>query len=209
MQFEQSADAKASHAVVILAGRTAMVGGWEVGVLNVAGTGSAKKASLVVAAYPAGVPAEFTMQAVEGALVPVGDSLHQILWILPGMGKEEARVAISSEPGQQQPSAPGLAAVYIVADGWLRVNGPKTHGALDIQVTAWNTNQSPASVEVQWRPSQYAAQDTDPKDIQHAQLKVGSSLDVGGRVLTVNAIEPRTANHPAWVRFEMASSKSR
>jgi hypothetical protein len=63
---------------------------------------------------------------------------------------------------------------------------------------------SMASVDVQWRPSQYAVQDPDPKDVQHAHLRVGSSLDVGGRALTVSAIEPQTADHPAWVRFEMA-----
>jgi len=202
MQSEQSAGA-----VDILAGRTGIVGGWEVGVADAAGTGSIKKASLVVAAYPAGVPAEFSMQAVEHALVPVGDGLHQVLWILPGTGKQKGRVGISPVPNQHQPGAPGLAAVYIVADGWLRMNGPETRGASDIQVTAWNTSQSPASVEVQWRPSQYTVQDSDPKDIQHAHLRVGSSLDVGGRVLTVSAIEPQTANHPAWVRFEMVGSR--
>jgi len=207
MQSEQNADTKASGAVDILAGRTAMVGGWEVGVSGVADTGSVKKAFLVVAAYPAGVPAEFSMQAVEHALVPVGDGLHQVLWILPGTGQQKGQVGISPAPSQQ-PGAPGLAAVYVVADGWLRVNGPETHGASDIRVTAWNTGQSPASVEVQWSPSQYALQDTDPKDIQHAHLEVGSSLNVGGRVLTVSAIEPQTADHPAWVRFEMAGTGS-
>jgi hypothetical protein len=161
-----------------------------------------------VAAYPAGVPAEFSMQAVEHALVPVGDGLHQVLWILPGTEKEKGRVGVSPVP-RQQPGAAGLAAVYVVADGWLRVNGPETHGASDIQVTAWNTDQSPASVEVQWRPSQFAVQDTDPKDIQHAHLTVGNSLNIGGQVLTVSAIEPQTADHPAWVRFEMTGSGSR
>jgi hypothetical protein len=203
MQSEPRADA-----VDIVAGRTALVGRWEVGVTGVTGTGSLKKASLVVAAYPAGVPAEFSMHALEHYLVPLGDGLHRVLWISPGTGKQKGQVGISAVP-IQQPGAPGPAGVYVVADGWLRVNGPATHGASDIQVTAWNKGQSPASVDVQWRPSQYAVQDTDPKDVQHAHLRVGSSLDVGGRALTVSAIEPQTADHPAWVRFEMAGSGSR
>jgi len=201
MHSEQGTDTSASGSVDITAGRTAMVGGWRVGVSSVAG----KKAGLVVAAYPAGVPAEFSMQAVEHDLVPAGDGLHRVLFISSGGGaKQKGQVGIASMPNVQA----GGTAVYLVGDGWLRVNGPDTHGASDIQVTNWNPAR--ASVEVQWRPSQFAVQDTDPKDIQHAHLTVGSALDIGGSVLTVSAIEGQTADHPAWVRFEMVgASRSR
>jgi hypothetical protein len=200
MQSEQST-------VEVIAGHLAVVGGWKVGVESVTDTGSVKKVSLSVAAYPAGVPAEYSMQALEHALVPFGDGLHKILWIVPGTQTQKGRVGISSVPSHQQPSVPGRVAVYIVANGWLRVNGPETHGATDIYVTAWNTGQSPASVEVKWMPSQYAEKDTNPENIQRAHLKVGSSLNIGAQVLTVRAIEPQTVEHPAWVRFEMVKAK--
>jgi hypothetical protein len=197
MHSEEGAGASASGSVAITAGRTALVGGWRVGVSSVAD----KKAGLVVAAYPAGVPAEFSMQAVEHDLVPTGDGLHRVLFISAASGgKQKGQVSIASMPNTQA----GGAAVYLVGDGWLRVNGPDTHGASDIQATKWNP--SPASVDVQWRPSQFAVQDTDPRDIQHAHLTVGSALDIGGSVLTVSAIEAQTADHPAWVRFEMVGA---
>jgi hypothetical protein len=198
MHSEQGAGAAAPGSVDITAGRTAMVGGWRVGVSSVAD----KKAGLVVAAYPAGVPAEFSMQAVEHDLVPTGDGLHRVLFISTGSGQQKGQVGLSSTPNTRS----GGAAVYLVGDGWLRVNGPDTHGASDLQVTTWNKGQSPASVDVQWRPSQFTVQDTDPKDIQHAHLTVGSALDIGGSVLTVSAIEGQTADHPAWVRFEMVGA---
>src|SRR5262249_30496311 len=53
MHSEQGADAAASGSVDITAGRTAMVGGWRVGVSAVTNGGSVKKAALVVAGYPA------------------------------------------------------------------------------------------------------------------------------------------------------------
>ena len=209
MQSEQNTGAKMPDAVEIIAGRVGMIGGWSVGVMGVTGTGSDKKALLSVGAYTDGVAAEFTVQAAEHALIPAGDGLHQVLWILPGTGTQMGRIGISSVPSRQQPSTPGVAAVYLAAGGRLRVNGPQIHGASDIQVTAWNTSQSPASVEVKWMPSQYAEKDTDPRDIRHTHLTVGSRLDVNGQVLTVRAIEPQTAEHPAWVRLEMAKSESR
>ena len=223
MQSEHSAAAKAPGAVEIVAGTVGTVGGWSVGVGGVQGTGSAKKVYLAVWHYSTGVPAEYSMSAGEHALVPLGDGLYQILWILPetettqkglqsqriAPGTPRGRVGIASVPSRWQASAPGHVAVYIVADGRLRVNGPDIDKASDIQVTAWNTEQSPASVEVKWMPSQYAEKDTNPKDIQHAHFTMGSSLNIRGHVLTVRAIEPQTAEHPAWVRFEMACSESR
>jgi hypothetical protein len=207
MPSEHNADAKAPDTVEIIAGRVGKVGSWEVGVGSVEGNGSAKKAILSTWTYSTGVPAEFNMPATEHALIPLGDGLHQILWILPETQTHRGRVGISSVPRRQQSSVPEHVSVYIVADGRLRVNGPDIDGATDIRVTAWNTDQSPASVEIKWKPSAYAEKDTDPKKIQRAHLKVGSSLNIDGQVLTVRAIEPKTAEHPAWVRLEMAKTR--
>jgi len=209
MPSEHSADAKAPDTVEIIAGRVGVVGSWSVGVGGVEGTGSAKKAYLAVWSDSAGVPAEFRVPVTERALVPLGDGLHQILWIVPDTDTQRGRVGIASVPSQRQPSVPGRVSVYIAAEGRLRVNGPDIEQASDIEVTAWNTAQSPASVEVKWMPAEYAEKDTDPKNIQRAHLTVGSSLNIRGHVLTVRAIEPQTAEHPAWVRFEMASAQSR
>jgi len=210
MPSEHSADAKAPGTVEIIAGRVGTVGGWEVGVRSVEDNGSTKKVFLSTWTYSVGVPAEYSMQVPEHALVPLSDGLYQILWLVPDTETQKGRVGMASVPSQRQPSAPGHAAVYIVAtDGWLRVNGPDIERASDIYVTAWNTDQSPVSVEVKWMPAEYAEKDTDPKNIQRAHLTVGSSLNIRGHALTVRAIEPQTAEHPAWVRFEMASAQSR
>jgi hypothetical protein len=208
MQSEQSTGAEMPSSVEIITGCVDTIGGWSVGVMGVTGTGSDKKAYLSVAAYASGVAAEFTMQAAEHTLIPVGDGLHQVLWISPGV-PQQAGIGISSVPSRQQPSTPGLVSVYLVADGRLLVNGPQIDGASNIQVAAWYTNKLLASVDVKWMSAQYAEKDTDPKDIRHAHLTVGSRLDIDGQVLTVRAIEPQTAEHPAWVRFEMASPPSR
>jgi len=205
-QSEPHASAKTPGTVEIDAGTVGTVGGWRTGVGGVDSAGAVTKVHLSVAAYSAGVAAEYSMQAVEHALAPFGDGLHKILWISPGTQTQRGRVGIAAAPLRLQPNAPGRAAVYIVAGGWLRVNGPETSEASDIHVTTWNTDQLPASVEVKWMSSQYAEKDTNPKNIERAHLTAGSSLNIRGHVLTVRAIEPQTAEHPAWVRFEMAAN---
>jgi hypothetical protein len=208
MPSKPNPGAKALGTIEITAGCVGMVGDWEVGVGDVTDTGSVKKVALATWSDPAGVAAGYNMYVFEHALVPFGDGLRRILWIVPDTQKHRGRVGISPVLRQQPPSVPGHVSVYIVADdGWLRVNGPDIEKATDIRVTAWNTGQSPASVEVQWLSAEYAVQDTNPKNIHYTHLKVGSSLNIDGQVLTVRAIEPKTAEHPAWVRFEMAKTK--
>jgi len=151
-----------------------------------------------VAGYPAGVPAELMLQAVAHDLVPAGGGLHRVLSISPGDAREKGRIAIARMPSQPGPASDQIV-LYLPRGATLRLNGPDPHGASDMQVSNWGTDQS---VDVEWRPAQFAPQDTDPADIKRAHLQVGSRIEVGALSLKLSAIEPKGVDHPQWLRFE-------
>jgi len=210
MQFENMrlAQSAASDSVEIRAGTTGQVGGWQIGVVSVPKASQtsppANRASLAVAAYPAGVPAEFTLQVGPQELVPLGEGMHRLLRTYPGDARDKGRVVIARTPAEPRP--PSGQAVLVLAHGErLRLNGPELVGASDMEATTWGADH----VDVEWRPSQYAREDTDPADIKRTQLKVGSRLQIGAVSLKVLAIEPQTADHPQWITLEASAAGGR
>lgn len=181
------------------------VGGWVVGVESVPrASTSVARARLAVAAYASGVPAEFTLELAAHELVPLADGLHRLLAISPGDASHRGHITLALTPEVPNPSA-GQAVLVLARDARLRLNGPDIHGASDMAVSRW----APDQVDVQWRPSQYVPEDTDPADIKRATLHVGSRLQIGAVSLHVLAIEPESADHPQWVRFEASTALGR
>lgn len=198
MQTNEVDDAKA---VTIDQGTVGMIGGTSVGVISVSNQPLSVDVSLDV--YPTGIPAEFTMQLGKRDLMPAADGMHRVENILPATGSQHGRVAISADPSGHS-LAPGHVMVYLTHDGYLRLNGPETEGASDMQITSWGKDPLAPSVDVQWRPSRYAPEDTDPGTIKRAHLTIGKHVTVGRVSLTVSAIEQKADDHPAWVRFEIS-----
>ncbi len=112
---------------------------------------------------------------------------------------------LATTPGAAAASAAGRVAVYLAEGGSLRVNGPETRGASDLEVAQWTPDtRAPRAADVEWIPARYAREDLQPKDIRSAHLEPGSTLALGAATLTVAALEGQAVDHPAWVRFEIA-----
>lgn len=198
--------------IEIRQGTVGVVGGWRVGVASVSRSGTpapALRATVVVLTYSSGVAAEFTLELAAHQLAPFGDGLHRVLGVYPGDSRARGRVVIARTPEEPAEPGPSSAAshgaqtrLYLARAQRLRLNGPDVHGASDLEVTAL----SPDHVDLEWRPAEYTRADTAPADIQHAQLKVGSRLQIGAASLQVLAIEPETADHPQWIKLEASTA---
>ncbi len=209
---QQSKPAPARHdkdagaaSITIHQGTVGGVGGSSIGVISVNGAPASgapadKSADLALDVYPRGIPAEFTMQVRKGDLIPAANGMYRMEDILPESDSARAHVVISTSPVGAAASHHIM--VYLTRDGHLRLNGPETHGASDMAITSWDTDGAAPSADVEWRPSQFAREDTDPSTIRRSHLTVGSHVTIGRVSLKVSAIEKAT-DHPAWIRFEI------
>lgn len=202
MQTVHDNEVDNAKSTMIYQGTVGMIGGTSVGVSSLTDHPPTVDVSLDV--YPTGIPAEFSMQLKKQDLLPAADGMHRVQSILPATGSQRGQVAISTDPAGKSP-APGHVMVYLTQGGFLRLNGPDTEGASDMKIASWGSDPKAPTADVQWQPSQYAPEDTDPSTIQRAHLTVGKHLKIGRVSLTVSAIEQKADDHPAWVRFEISS----
>ncbi len=200
MQTDHESQASAARPIEIQAGSTAAIGGWTVGAIAVGDS-----ARVAVGAYPSGVQAEFVLQLRKHELMPAGDGLHRVESVVPASGASRGHLSVAASPDAAT-AGKGQVEVYLAREGRVRVNGPDTHGASDLRITAWGADAASPSADVEWSPSQFAPEDTDPSTIQRAHLTPGSHLVIGRTALTVAAIEAQTADHPAWIRFEVSAA---
>ncbi len=200
--------------VSIVQGTVGLVGGSSVGVVSVfrqpANALQASRAENVAEVsldrYASDMPAEFTLPLREGNLIPLSDGLHRIERISEPFGATRGAVSIATNAVTRDPAS-GSVTVYLARGGRLRLNGPDTHHALDMDIDAWNATSPQPTADVRWRPAQFALEDTDARAIRRARLAPGAQLTIDGLVLTAIAIEPQTADHPAWIRFEVSRAR--
>ncbi|WP_296437349.1 hypothetical protein [Rhizobium sp. 60-20] len=190
---------------VIDQGAVGSVGGSSIGVISVNGPADNGTATVTLDLYARGVPVEYTMRLRRGGWLPTSDGMHEVEAIVPPTGAERGRVAISAIAARQFPGN-GAIMVYLTSDGTLRLNGPETHGAVDMRIKGWGTDPRVPAADVQWQPSQFAPEDTDTKTIRHAHLDVGKHLVIGRVTLVVSAIEKETTQHPAWIGFRVGAA---
>jgi hypothetical protein len=201
--------------ISIAQGTVGIAGGSPIGVVSVyrrrPDSTQASRAEHVVEVsldhYGTGMPVEFTLPMREGNLIPASDGMHRIERVSLPAGATRGSVSISGNPVARAPAGESPA-VYLARGGSLRLNGPETHHALDMEISAWNSTpgQQPTA-DVKWWPAQFALEDTDAETIRHARLAQGTQLTIDRLVLTVTSIEPQTAYHPAWIRFEVSHAR--
>ncbi len=193
----------ATQPIEIEQGTVGTVGGSPIGVIAVNGPTGKGTARLSVDLYASNIPVEFTLRLHEGNWLPASDGMHRLEQVKQAAGARRGLVALSANPVDRSATG-GSGVAYLAQDGFLRLNGPDTHGASDMVIKAWKADPKAPAVDVQWQPAQFAPEDTDPKTMQNAHLTTGKHLAIGQVTLVVSAIEPETAHHPAWIRFEIA-----
>jgi hypothetical protein len=197
--------------ISIIQGTVGVAGGSSIGVVSVYrqpsdATHASHPEDIVevsIDRYASGLPVEFTLPLREGNLIPLSDGLHRIERISEPYGATRSAVAISATAVTRDPAA-GSAIVYLARGGRLRLFGPDTHHALDMEINAWNDTRPQPTADVRWWPSQFALDETDTRSFWLAHLEAGTKLTIDKLVLTVAAIESQTTDHPAWIRFEVS-----